>query len=161
MGQMSLATISSVPVSVILRTVWNDMGEVFVRLRSQSIIGLSILVVFEIVGSAPSISSNPVLSEAFSLTTAIATLPFEIAIFRLLILGETARGYPFAVSTIRFQRMLGWTVAVWAVGAFPTYVPDGVGIAAIVIGIAILVRGSILLPAIALRLHWIDNSLIR
>jgi hypothetical protein len=154
-----LADISSVPINVILRTVWNDMGEMSVRLRGQSIIALSIVVVFEIIASAPAISDNPVFSVAFDLMGTIAILPFEIAIFRLLILGEPTAGYHFAVSTVRFRRMLGWAVAFWALGTIPPYLLGAitsseaakvaVNIAMIVIGIAVMVRLVIFLPAIA------------
>jgi hypothetical protein len=140
-GANVLAATSSVPISVILRTVWNDMGDIFVRLRGQSVTALSIVVVLRIVGAVPAISSNPVFSETFDLMSTMAILPFEIAIFRLLVLDETATGYHFAISTVRFQRMLGWSVALWAIGTIPIYLPYAAGIAAIVM--------AILLPAIA------------
>ncbi|QWG19302.1 hypothetical protein KMZ68_05435 [Bradyrhizobium sediminis] len=154
-----MATVSPTPLSTILRTVWEDLGELSVRLRSQSIIGLSVVVVFEIIGSVPAVSGNRLLSEAFGLMSTIALLPFEIAIYRLLILDEATAGYRFEVSTVRFQRMLGWTVVLWALANIPIYLPDAVipsegaaavsSIALIVIGIAVMVRLSILLPAIA------------
>ena len=120
-----MAATASIPLGVILRTVWNDLGEIFVRLRRQSIIALSIVVVFGFMASAAAIS-NPVLSEAFDLISMIAILPFEIAIFRLLILDEAATGYDFAISTVRFQRMLGWTVAFWVIGTMPTFLSAAV-----------------------------------
>jgi hypothetical protein len=154
-----LADISSVPINVILRTVWNDMGEVFVQLRGQFIIGLSIVVFLEIVASAPVISNNPMLLETFGLLNRIAVLPFEIAIFRLLILSEPTAGYHFAFATRRFQRMLGWVVALWAFGTIPPYLLGAitsseaamaaVSIIMIVIAIVLLVRIVIFLPAIA------------
>jgi len=154
-----LAAIASIPTSVILRTVWNDINEVFFRLRGQAVIALAIVVAFAIIGSVTAISKSPMVSEAFGLTSSIALLPFEIAIYRLLILDEPAFGYSFALSTVRFQRMLGWTVAIWALTTIPTYLPgamtssDGasllVGIALIVVGIALMVRLAIFLPAIA------------
>ena len=88
-----MANVTSLPVSTILRTVWDDLVEVSVRLRSQCLIAITIVIVFEIIGSVPTISGNRLLSEAFSLTGRIAILPFEIAIFRLLILDEAASGY--------------------------------------------------------------------
>ncbi|QWG24330.1 hypothetical protein KMZ93_05290 [Bradyrhizobium sediminis] len=154
-----MAIVSSTLLSTILRTVWEDLGELSVRLRSQSIIGLSVVVVFEMIGSVPAISGDRLLSEAFGLMSTIALLPFEIAIYRLLILDEAAAGYRFEISTVRFQRMLGWTVALWALANIPIYLPDAVvpsegaatvsSIALIIIGVAVMVRLSILLPAIA------------
>jgi hypothetical protein len=157
-----LAAIRSVPISVILRTVWNDLGEIFVRLRREAIIAFSVVVTLGIIGSAPAISRNPVLAEAFSLISMIAILPFEIAVFRLLILDEAAPGYQFAISTLRFRRMLGWTLAFWAISSIPTFLPPVVAsfeaamaigsIAAVVmffIVIVVMLRIVILLPAIA------------
>jgi hypothetical protein len=158
-GHQALANVTSLPVRVILRTVWNDLGEVWIRLRRQSIIGLAIVLLFEIVGAIPGISGNRLLSEALSLMSKIATLPLEIAIFRLLILDETEPGYPFAMSTVRFQRMLGWTVGLWAFTAVPSYVAEAVpnsttaaaviAVMLVVIGLVVLIRLSLLLPAIA------------
>jgi hypothetical protein len=155
-----LAAIPSIPIGVILRAVWNDLGEIAFRLRRQSIIALSIVVVLDIVDSASGISSNPVLSEVSGLVSAVAVLPFEIAIFRLLILDEATTGYHFAISTVRFQRMLGWTVAFWAIGNILTYLPGAITsseaamaiiapFAVIFTGIVFLMRVAILLPAIA------------
>jgi hypothetical protein len=154
--------IPSIPISVILRTVWNDLGEIFVRLRREAIVAFSVIVTLGIIGSAPAISRTPVLAEAFSLISMIAILPFEIAVFRLLILDEAAPGYDFAISTVRFRRMLGWSMAFWAVSSIPTFLLAAVAtsqIATAIVGIAILVmffivvvvmlRIVILLPAIA------------
>ena len=154
-----MAIVAPLTAGLILRTLWDDFGELSVRLRSQSIIALSIAVLFEIVGSLPEISDNRLLSEAVNLTSTIGILPFEIAVFRLLILNEATPGYDFAISTVRFQRMLGWTVALWLLASIPTYLADMIapseaagavfsGIA-IVIAIAVMLRLTILLPAIA------------
>jgi hypothetical protein len=150
---------SSIPISVILRTVWNDMREIFARLRGQLMIGFSVVVFLEIIASAPVIANNTVFLEAFGLLNRIAVLPFEIAIFRLLILDEPTTGYHFAFATRRFQRMLGWAVAFWAFGTIPPYLLGAitpseaakvaVNVAMIVIGIALMVRLVIFLPAIA------------
>ena len=161
-GQKSLAAIAPVPLGVIIRTVWNDLGEIFVRLRRQFIVALSIVTFFDFVASAPGISSNPVLSEAFDLMSRIGPVPFEIAIFRLLILDEAAPGYDFAISTVRFKRVLGWTVAFWAIGNIPIYLPGALAsseaakvlvsiplIVMIFAGIVVMLRIVILLPAIA------------
>jgi hypothetical protein len=87
--------VPSVPINVILRTVRDDLGEIFVRLRGQSIIAFSVVVAFGIIGSAPAISRNPILSEAFSLISMMTILPLEIAVFRLLI-PECSHGSPAA-----------------------------------------------------------------
>ena len=109
-----MAAIDTISVGLILRTVWNDIGAIFARLGRQAVIALSIVVVFGFINSAA--RSNVALSAACDLINVIAILPFEIAVFRLLILDEAAPGYDFAITTVRFQRMLGWTVAFWVMG---------------------------------------------
>jgi hypothetical protein len=44
----------------------------------------------------------------------------------LLILDEAAPGYHFAISTIRFRRMLAWTVVFWTIGNILTYLPGAI-----------------------------------
>jgi hypothetical protein len=89
----------------------------------------------------------------------MGVLPFEIAIFRLLILDEAAPGYDFAISAVRFKRMLGWTFVFWAIGNVPFYLPKAVAaseaaqvvvtIPLILIFTVVMLRTVILLPAIA------------
>ena len=104
-----MASTASLPVSTILRTVWDDLGELSVRLRSQSIIACASAAFFALIGGIPAISDNRMLAEVFDLMRTFVLVPFEIAIYRLLISGEAASGYRFDISTVRFQRMLGWT----------------------------------------------------
>lgn len=122
-----MATTSSLPVSTILRTVWDDLGELWVRLRSQSIIACASAVFFALIGAIPAISDNRMLAEVFDLIGTCVLVPFEIAIYRLLILGEAASGYRFDISTVRFQRMLGWTAGFWLLVNIPLHhLPDAV-----------------------------------
>jgi hypothetical protein len=157
-GQYAVAILTSLPVNLILRTVWNDLREVLVRLRGPFTIGISIVVFLAMIGSAPAISKNRLLSEGFGLLGALAILPFTIAVYRLLILDEATSGYPFAISTVRFRRMLRWTVTLWMLSSLPTFLgalapSTGTelvsGFIVVVIGIAVMVRLAILLPAIA------------
>jgi hypothetical protein len=111
-----VAITSSLPVSTILRTVWDDLGELSVRLRSQSIIACASAVFFALIGGIPAITDNRMLAEVFDLMGTIVLVPFEIAIYRLLISGEAASGYRFDISTGRIQRMLGWTAGFWFLG---------------------------------------------
>jgi len=80
-----VATTSSLPVGTILRTVWDDLGELSVRLRSQSIIACASAVFFALIGAIPAISENRMLAEVFDLMGTFVLVPFEIAICRLLI----------------------------------------------------------------------------
>jgi hypothetical protein len=121
-----VATTASLPVSTILRTVWDDLGELSVRLRSQSIIACASAVFFALIGGIPAISDNRMLAEVFDLMRTFVLVPFEIAIYRLLISGEAASGYRFDISAVRFQRMLGWTAGFWLLGNIPLYLPGAV-----------------------------------
>jgi hypothetical protein len=154
-----VATTSSLPASTILRTVWDDLGELSVRLRSQSIIACASAVLFASIGAIPAISDNRVLAEVFDLMSTFVLVPFEIAIYRLLISGEAASGYRFDISTVRFQRMLGWNAGFWLLGNIPLHLPgavassDGAEIIISVVLFALFIfavlRLTILLPAIA------------
>ena len=53
-----MATTSSLPVSTILRTVWDDLGELSVRLRSQSIIACASAAFFALIWQILAISDN-------------------------------------------------------------------------------------------------------
>jgi hypothetical protein len=102
-----VAITSSLPVSTILRTVWDDLGELSVRLRSQSVIACASAIFFALIGAIPAISDNRMLAEVFDLIGTFVLVPFQIAIYRLLISGDAASGYRFDISTVRFRRMLG------------------------------------------------------
>jgi hypothetical protein len=154
-----VATTSSLPVSMILRTVWDDLGELSVRLRSQSIIACASAAFFALIGGIPAISDNRLLAEVFDLIGTFVLVPFQIAIYRLLISGEAASGYRFDISTVRFRRMLGWTAAFWVLGIIPLHLPgavapsDGAEVIISVVLFALdvfaVLRLTIFLPAIA------------
>jgi hypothetical protein len=155
-----LAARSSASLGIIFRTIWGDVAGVFARLRTLSTIGLSIYLAFEILGlAAPVTANNPVLRDLLDAIRSILILPFEIAIYRLLLLGEATSHYNFAISTSRFQRMFGWTLGLWALVNLPPYLLDAftsfdgvkvlVTIASAVIIIVVMLRLAILLPAIA------------
>ena len=59
------------------------------------------------------------LADVFDLIGTFVLVPFEIAIYRLLISGEAASGYRFDISTVRFQRMLGWAAGFWLLVNIP------------------------------------------
>jgi hypothetical protein len=148
---------SSLPVSTILRTVWDDLGELSVRLRTQSIIACASAVFFTFIG--PAITDNRILADVFGLIGTVVVVPFEIAIYRLLISGEAASGYRFDVSTVRFQRMLGWSLGFCVLSTIPLHLAGALAPsedAEAIIGIVLfapvifaVVRLTIFLPAIA------------
>ena len=137
------------------------MVEVFVRLRFLSLIGFLIHLVAGILGLIAPVTTggDPGLREGLDLIKSVLVVPLEIAIYRLLILGEATSAYNFAISASRFQRLLGWTIAVWALGNLPPYLmgliapSEGANaiatIATTIVTIILAVRLAILFPAIA------------
>jgi asparagine N-glycosylation enzyme membrane subunit Stt3 len=97
------------------------MAEVFARLRGPSMIGFPIYLVFEIVeASIP--SGNSLLRDILDATRDVLLVPFCIAIYRLLILGEITSQYSFWIFIPSFQRLLGWTIGLSAVINLPPHV---------------------------------------
>ena len=139
------------------------MAEVFARLRGLSIIGFSIYLAFETAEAFIGLDDS-LLSIIPAGIRDVLLVPFDIAIYRLLILGEVTSRYSFALDrSSRFQRIAGWTIGLWALNALPLHAlgqskPSDFNqaiavvvacIAAIVAGIAVAVRIAILFPAIA------------
>jgi hypothetical protein len=152
-----MAITASPSASMILRTVWDDLGELWVRLRSQSIIACARTVFFAFTG--PAITDNRILADVFGLIGTAVVVPFQIAIYRLLISGEAAYGYRFDVSTVRLQRMLGWSIGFCVLATIPLHLSGALAPsedAEAIIGIVLfapvifaVVRLTIFLPAIA------------
>jgi hypothetical protein len=140
------------------------MAEVFARLRGLSIIGFSIYLAFE-AAKASIGPDDTLLSNTLDGIRDVLLVPFDIAIYRLLILGEVTSRYGFALDTSsRSQRIAGWTIGLWAFNTLPLQAlmslptPSDLSqaiavvvacIAAIAAGIAVAVRIAILFPAIA------------
>lgn len=137
------------------------MAEVFAQLRYPSLIGLSIYLVFEIADAlvAP---DRSLLQSTLEGIRDLLLVPFNIAIFRLLILDEVASQYSFAVSTRRFQRLASWVIGLWLFISIvmpqvmdlmtPAHGIQLVATAVIIIaGLAFLIRIAILFPAIAVN----------
>lgn len=139
------------------------MAEAFARLRGLSIIGFSIYLAFE-AAEAPIGPNDSLLSDTLDGIRDVLLVPFDIAIYRLLILGEVTSRYSFALDTSsRFQRIAGWTIGLWAFNTLPLHAlslltPSDLSqeiavlvarIATMVAGIAVAVRIAIFFPAIA------------
>jgi hypothetical protein len=165
-----LAAQPDTSAGTVFRSVWNGAFDVFVRLRFPSLLGLLIYLVAGFLGYvAPAIADNPVLREGLDAIKTILLLPLQIAIYRLLILGEASSGYDFAIFAPRFQRLLGWTLVLWALISLPSYLAGLITtsddadatvtaadvvllvatIATMAIAIVLLVRLVVLFPAIA------------
>ena len=158
-----LAARSSVSSGDIFRAVRSGMAEAFARLRGLSIIGFSIYLAFE-AAEAYVGPDDTLLSNVLDGIRDVLLVPFDIAIYRLLILGEVTSRYSFALDTSsRFQRIAGWTIGLWAFITLPLHAlslptPSDPAqaiavviacIAAIAAGIAVTVRIALLFPAIA------------
>jgi hypothetical protein len=139
------------------------MAEAFARLRGLSIIGFAIYLAFE-AAEAYVGPDHTLLSNTLEGIRDVLLVPFDIAIYRLLILGEVTSRYSFALDTSsRFQRIAAWTIGLWAFNTLPLHAlnlptPSDwrqaiavivAYIAATVAGIAVAVRIAILFPAIA------------
>ena len=112
---------SNLSFGTIFRSVWDGIVEVVVGLRFFLLGGF---LVFVAVGKMQSGVDNPVLREAVDALQAILFLPVEIAIYRLLIFGEASASTSWANSPPRMWRMVGWTLALWALASVPTYLSN-------------------------------------
>jgi hypothetical protein len=84
-----LATPPPIPLRAVFAAIWNGIGEVFVRLRRPALTALTIYLVFAILDAfiEPDRSLLRSLPEGIR---DVLLVPFSLAIFRLLILGEVA-----------------------------------------------------------------------
>jgi len=148
-----MAITASLSASTILRTVWDDLGELWVRLRSQSIIACASAVFFAFIG--PAITDNRILADVFGLIGTVVVVPFEIAIYRLLISGEAASGYRFDIWTVRFQRMLGWSIGFCVLATIPFHLTGALAPsedAEAIIGIVLF--APVIFAAVRLTIFW-------
>ena len=149
---------SDLSVSTIFRSLWDGLVEAFARLRLLSLAGFLIYLfagILELLVPA----ENTVLREALDAGKTILILPVEIAIYRLLILGDASAGYFSAISAPRFPRLLGWSIFLWALFTLPPYLvglitksetADTIAtLVTAVIVIVFLMRLPILFPALA------------
>ncbi len=156
-----MASPPSLPLRTVFAALWSGIAEVFTRLRGPSLIGLAIYFVFEIADAAlMAKTESPLLQNIPSLIRNLLLLPFDIAIFRLLISGEVASQYSFAISAPRLQRLAFWTIGLWLwisvvlpllMALFPP--AHGIQVVAtlsmIILTVAFMIRMVVLFPAIA------------
>lgn len=148
-----------IPFTGVFAAIWNGIAEVFVRLRRPTLTALSIYLLFAILDAFIE-HHGPVTRSLLEGIRDVLLVPFSLAIFRLLILGEVASHYRFETSSPRFQRLAVWTIGLWlwisvvlplVIELFP--VAQGIQVVAtlvlIVLSIAFAIRVAILFPAIA------------
>ncbi|WP_315833231.1 hypothetical protein [Bradyrhizobium prioriisuperbiae] len=103
------------------RAIWRDTIDAMTRLRWLSLIGLLIILSAEAI-KVLALSDRLSLQEPVNLVCSILLLPLDVAIYRLLILGEAASRYRLDPFDHRFQRLLIWTICWWGVIVLPPYV---------------------------------------
>src|ERR1044072_9995050 len=108
-------------VAQVYRDVFHCIGE----LRSLALIVLLITLAFQIAEvlllppGAGDASRDPLLRFVSSLAQGFLTVPYYIAVHRLVILGERTSSYVLAPSNLRFQQFFWW----WAALSVVTYLP--------------------------------------
>lgn len=60
-----------------------------------------------------------VIGELLGVPITLLTIPYEIAVYRLVLLGETPSHYLEQVGTERFRRFSLWSLVLWALTRFP------------------------------------------
>ena len=144
---------------VLFRVIWNDTIQVLARMPGLSLICFAIVFCSGFI--EPLIDAdNALLRETVSASSEILIVPFNVAIYRLLILNEATFRYDFAIFTQRFRRLLAWTVGFWLlVNATPYLVgymtsSDAGRVvvfpAACLIELVAVLRLGLLFPAIAI-----------
>ena len=103
------------------RGIWSDTKNAIIRLPGLSFIGLLIILSTEAV-TVLALSDISLPQEPVNLACDILLLPLDIAIYRLLILGETGSRYRLDPFDDRIQRLLIWTVSWWVFIGLPPYV---------------------------------------
>jgi hypothetical protein len=143
----------------VLRSAWSD------TLASLSQLQYPALVVFLICFAEqlartfllPDGRLGETLDVLVGTVSTFAIVPYQIAIYRLIILGEVTTNYSFTANTNRVRRFLAWTAALWIATIAPILIfgllPIGLSVALtvtlVVVGIVVLLRLILLFPAIA------------
>jgi hypothetical protein len=149
------------PISFVVLYASSDALDVFRRLPGLALIVLLIDVGGETLrlGLSPDEPTSKLILTALDAATTFLIIPFEIAVYRLMILGEVTSRYTVAASTSRFQRFLAWTALLWLISEIPSLVEslpsrsrgaaDVLELGLIGIFVAVCLRLILLFPAIA------------
>ncbi len=140
------------------RGIWSDTKNAIIRLPGLSFIGLLIILSTEAI-TVLALSDSSLPQEPVNLACDILLLPLDIAIYRLLILGEAVSRYRLDPFNHRFQRLLVWTVCWWLLVGLPPYVVSLVTpsdqwntiafLGTVLVCIPLFLRMTVLFPAIA------------
>ncbi|RTL62117.1 MAG: hypothetical protein EKK42_32845 [Pseudonocardiaceae bacterium] len=145
----------------VLRAAWRDTLSTLKQLRYLAFIVFLIWVAELVAWSflLPDGGLGKILNVLLSLIPPLATVPYQIAIFRLIILGEPTAGYSFRANINRVHRYLTWSLVLWAATTVPGLVFDllplsnslnaSLSIAFSVAAVVAIIRLILLFPAIA------------
>jgi hypothetical protein len=143
----------------VLRSAWTDTLVSLSRLRFLALIVFLICVAEQLARAflLPDGRLGETLDALVGAASLLAVVPYQIAINRLIILGEVTTNYSFAANANRVRRFLAWTAALWIATIAPILVfgllPVGLGVAlavaVVVVGTVVLLRLILLFPAIA------------
>ncbi|MGB3042326.1 MAG: hypothetical protein WBB98_03980 [Xanthobacteraceae bacterium] len=146
---------------IVLRTAWRDTLSSLNRLRYLAFVVFLIYVADLVVWTfiLPDGGLGKALNTLLSVLAPLAVVPYQIAIFRLIILRDVTATYSFTASTNRVRRFLAWSVALWTATTLPDLalelfpLPNNLATALIVsflvAGIFFILRLVLLFPAIA------------
>jgi hypothetical protein len=110
-------------IRFVVRSALNDALGVFRRLSSLALIAFSIYCGDELLQLTmlPDGPTRKMFLTALDATTTLLIVPFDIAVYRLIVLGEVTSRYAVATGTSRFRRFLAWTAVFWLIGEVPSY----------------------------------------
>jgi hypothetical protein len=146
----------------VVRLAWSDTLMVFRRMPDFFFITL--LITFA-VGLAQYLvvwdgSSGKIIKELLDVPGSLLIVPFEIAVHRLVLLGEIPSHYLEQIGTERFRRFLLWSLVLWVMTAVPSifaiifpvssWVSLSFGVIVILIAFVVTVRLVPFFPAISI-----------
>lgn len=145
----------------VLQAAWNDTLASLNRLRYLALVVLLICSAEELARAfvLPKGKLEEMSDTLLSAISFLAIVPYEIAIYRLIILREVTERYSFAAATNRVRRFLAWSAILWIATTAPVLIfdllpiPNGLNavltIAIVIVGAVIILRLILLFPAIA------------
>lgn len=104
--------------------------------------------------------AGKIVEELLGAPESLLIVPFEIAVHRLVLLGEAPSHYLEQIGTERFRRFLLWSLALWAITAVPSilavvlpvsnWISFTFGVIVILTAVVVFVRLVPLFPAISI-----------
>lgn len=95
--------------------------------------------------------AGKVIGELLGAPTTLLIIPYEIAIYRLVLLGEMPSHYLEQVGTERFRRFALWSLVLWATSAIPSILVNVLPVS----GSSLLTFGTIGIVVSAIIFVWL------